>query len=92
MLRVSKCLLKGSSGEGNGNPLQYSCLENPMNRGAWQATVREVSKSQTRLPYYRANGNLAPFCRRKSKERKKKYYIGSVGVREEGANKNKLEF
>ena len=29
-----------SSGEGNGNPLQYSCLANPMDRGAWQATVR----------------------------------------------------
>ena len=29
-----------SSGEGNGNPLQYSCLENPMDRGAWPATVR----------------------------------------------------
>ena len=36
-------------GEGNGNPLQYSCLENPMNRGAWQATVHGVAKSQTRL-------------------------------------------
>ena len=34
-------------GEGNGNPLQYSCLENPMDRGAWQATVHEVAKSQT---------------------------------------------
>ena len=33
--------------EGNGDPLQYSCLENPMNRGAWQATVHEVAKSQT---------------------------------------------
>ena len=32
-----------SPGEGNGNPLQYSCLENPMNRGAWQATVHEVA-------------------------------------------------
>ena len=31
-------------GEGNGNPLQYSCLENPMERGAWQATVHEVAK------------------------------------------------
>ena len=29
-----------SPGEGNGNPLQYSCLENPMDRGAWEATVR----------------------------------------------------
>ena len=33
-----------SPGEGNGNPLQYSCLENPMNGGAWQATVQEVKK------------------------------------------------
>ena len=38
-----------SPGEGNGNPFQYSCLGNPMDRGAWQATVREVAKSRTRL-------------------------------------------
>ena len=38
-----------SPGEGNGNPLQYSCLENPMNRGTWQATVHRVAKSQTWL-------------------------------------------
>ena len=38
-----------SSGEGNGNPLQYSCLENPMVGGAWWATVHGVAKSQTRL-------------------------------------------
>ena len=38
-----------SPGEGNGNPLQYSCLENPMDRGAWWATVHGVTKSQTRL-------------------------------------------
>ena len=38
-----------SPGEGNGNPLQYSCLENPMDRGAWGATVHGVTKSQTRL-------------------------------------------
>ena len=35
--------------EGNGNPLQYSCLENSMNRGAWKAVVHGVAKSQTRL-------------------------------------------
>ena len=35
-----------SLGEGNGNPLQYSCLENPMDKGAWRATVHEVAKSQ----------------------------------------------
>ena len=33
-----------SPGEGNGNPLQYSCLENPMDKGTWQATVYEVTK------------------------------------------------
>ena len=38
-----------SPGEGNGNPLQYSCLENPMDRGAWQATVNGVPKSWTQL-------------------------------------------
>ena len=36
-----------SPGERNGNPLQYSCLENLTDRGAWQATVLEVTKSQT---------------------------------------------
>ena len=36
-----------SSEEGNGNPLQYSCLENHMDRGAWWATVHEVTKSWT---------------------------------------------
>jgi len=39
--------LKGSPGGGNDNPLQYSCLENSMERGAWQATVHGVTKSQT---------------------------------------------
>ena len=38
-----------SPGEGNGNPLQYSCLENPMDRGAWWAVVHGVAKSRTRL-------------------------------------------
>ena len=38
-----------SPGEGNGNPLQYSCLENSMDRAAWWATVHGVTKSQTRL-------------------------------------------
>ena len=38
-----------SPGDGNGNPLQYSCLENSKDRGAWQATVHEVAKGQTQL-------------------------------------------
>ena len=36
-----------SSGEGDGNPVQYSCLGNPMDRGAWHATVHEFVKSQS---------------------------------------------
>ena len=39
----------GTNGEGNGTPLQYSCLENPMDGGAWWAAVRGVAKSRTRL-------------------------------------------
>ena len=45
-------LIPGSGrlfGEGNGNPLQYSCVENPVDRGAWWATVQRVSKSRTGL-------------------------------------------
>ena len=42
-------VLGRSAGEGNGNPLQYFCLENPMDRGAWQATVHGVAKSWTQL-------------------------------------------
>ena len=38
-----------SPGRGHGNPLQYYCLENPTDRGAWQATVHRVAKSQTRV-------------------------------------------
>ena len=57
-VKVSACnvgdlgLILGSGrspGEGNGNPLQYSCLENPMDRGAWWATVHRVTKSWTQL-------------------------------------------
>ena len=46
----------GLRGEGNGTPLQYSCLENPMDGGAWSAAVLGVTKSQTRL-----SGFTVPF-------------------------------
>ena len=49
------------SGGGNGNPLQYSCLENPMDRGTWQATVHGVTKSQTGLDYTGNNLTLLPW-------------------------------
>ena len=41
--------MEKSPGGGHGNPLQYSCLENHMDRGAWQATVHGITKSQTQL-------------------------------------------
>ena len=41
--------LRRSPGEGNGNPLHYSCLKNPMDRGVWQTSVQGVTKSQTQL-------------------------------------------
>ena len=55
---IKRCLLLGRKvmtnldsifGEGNGTPLRYSCLENPMDGGAWWATVHGVAKSRTRL-------------------------------------------
>ena len=46
---LKTCLLMQGTGEGNDNPLQYSCLENPMDGGAWWAAVHGVSKSRTQL-------------------------------------------
>ena len=45
-----------SSGEGNWNPLQYSCLENPIDGGAWEAAVHGVAKSRTRLSDFTSLG------------------------------------
>ena len=48
-------------GGGHGNPLQYSCLENPMDRGAWQATVYGITKSWTRLKWLCTRGGVVDF-------------------------------
>ena len=50
------------SGAGNGNPLQYSCLENPMDRGAWWATVHGLAKSWTQLKWLSTSTLNTPFC------------------------------
>ena len=50
-----------SLGEGNGNPLQYSCLENSMDRGAWWATVHRVTKSQIQLSDFTFTFTLGVF-------------------------------
>ena len=63
-----KAVLRNEFGEGNGNPLQYFCLENPMDRGAWRATVHGVAKSQTRLSNY-PRGSTAPPGKRVSGSR-----------------------
>ena len=47
-----------SPGEGNGNPLWYCCLGNPMDRGAWQATVHRFTKSRTQLKQLRTHRGL----------------------------------
>ena len=61
-------LIPGSgryTGEGNGNPFQYSCLEDPMNRGAWQATVHGVARVRhdlvTKPPPHSTNLNNIEF-------------------------------
>ena len=56
-----------SPGGGHGNPLQYSCLENPLDRGAWGAIVHMVAKSQTRLKQFNmhrthTHSSAHPFC------------------------------
>ena len=45
-----------SPGEGHGNPFQYSCLENPMDRGAWWITVHSVAKTWTGLKQFSSSG------------------------------------
>ena len=52
-----------SPGGGKGNPFQYSCLENPMDRGAWRATVHRVAKSQTRLKRLSTHAHYSGFLR-----------------------------
>ena len=59
-------LLGKERGEGNGNPLLYSCLENPVDRGAWWAAVHRFAQSWTRLK------RLSRSSSRKRKEKKKK--------------------
>ena len=51
-----------SPGGGHGNPLQYSCLENPVNRGTGQATVHTVKKSWTQLKQHRKHTHVLNHC------------------------------
>ena len=63
--RIDACLIPGlgrSPGGRNGNPLQYSWLENPMDRGAWQAMVHRVTKSWTQLSNSEATTTVGFLC------------------------------
>ena len=52
-----------SPGGGHGNALQYSCLENPMDRGVWRASVHRVSKSRTRLKRLSMHTHITEICK-----------------------------
>ena len=58
MLRVNLWVVSTEFGEGNGTLLQFSCLENPMDRGAWWPAVYGVAQSQTRLKRLGGGGVL----------------------------------
>ena len=63
-----------SPGEGNGNPLQYSCLENPMDGGAWWATVHGVAKSRTRLSDFTFTFTMFSYSSKLSLKLKLQYF------------------
>ena len=64
-IRLSDSLSR--TGEGNGNPLQCSCLENPRDRGAWWAAVYGVAQSQTRLKRLSSSSRTLPYTIHKNK-------------------------
>ena len=75
--RLKQLNMHASIGEGNGNPLQYSCLENPVDRGDWWAAIHGVAQSWTQLKRLsvhactgRGNGNpLQYFCLENPRDR-----------------------
>ena len=69
-------------GEGIGYPLQYSCLENPMDRDAWQATIHGVAKSWTQLSTSACNLEIVPmnlFTEKKWRHRRREWAVDTAG-------------
>ena len=62
MVHPHLCSLRVNIGEGNGTPLQYSCLENPMDGGAWKAAVHGVTEGQTRLSDFTFTFHFSLLC------------------------------
>ena len=61
--RLKRLSMHACIGEGNGNPLQYSCLENPRDRGAWWAAVYGVAQSRTRLKRLNSSSSSIPISK-----------------------------
>ena len=83
-------------GDGNGNPLQYSCLENPVDRGAWRAAVHRVAQSWTRLKRLsmhacigEGNGNPLQYCLENPRERGA-WWAAIYGVAQSWTQLNRL--
>ena len=71
--------LRGSPGEGNGNPFQYFCLENSMDRGAWRATIHGVTKSQT-LSFREVSLGLRKYSKKLLFKKIFKLYLSAPGL------------
>ena len=63
-----------SPGGGHGNPLQYCCLENPMDRGAWWATIHRVTQSQTQLKWLSTHAEISKVSKKGTNSAKGPHY------------------
>ena len=79
MMWVQSLVRDDSPGGGNGNQHWYSCLENPRDRGAWRATVHEVTKSQTRLNTHTGLGTPGPVLPQQKALRESAFDIQTPG-------------
>ena len=97
MQKSDYSIIYRSSGEGNGNPLQYSCLENPVDRGAWWAAVHRVAQNQTRLKRLSmhafigdGNGNPLQFSCLENPKDRGAWWVAIYGVMQIRTQLNRL--
>ena len=77
-------------GEGNGNPVQYSCLENPMDREAWWAAVCGVTQSQTRLKQLSSSSSSSSKEREREREGARKERVKEMGRERKRGTKREI--